>query len=134
MPNGIGLSPEGRTLYSAETNTGNLWAYEIERPGTIRPSSPHVGRYLKGPHDYTSYDSLAVEDCGNICIANLVRSGIEVISPEGDHVEFIPLPDPLPTNICFGGPDMMTAYITLSATGQLIRTRWPRPGLRLNFA
>jgi len=133
MPNGIGLAPDEKTLYVAETNTGNLWAYEIAEPGVIRPSAPHFGRYMKGPHDYTSYDSLAVEACGNICVTNLIRSGIEVIAPDGGHVAFVPLPDPLPTNICFGGKDLKTAYITLSTTGRLIKMRWPREGLRLNF-
>ena len=37
------------------------------------------------------------------------------------------------TNICFGGPDMRTAWITASATGKLIKARWPRPGLKLAF-
>ncbi|HXX47480.1 MAG TPA: SMP-30/gluconolactonase/LRE family protein, partial [Myxococcota bacterium] len=41
--------------------------------------------------------------------------------------------DPLTTNICFGGPDLRTAYVTLSATGKLVSFAWPRPGLRLAF-
>ena len=43
------------------------------------------------------------------------------------------MPDVYPTNICFGGGDMKTAYITLSGTGQLAQMDWPEPGLRLNF-
>ena len=43
------------------------------------------------------------------------------------------LPDRSTTNLCFGGDDMCTAYVTLSATGQLVKLRWPRPGLNLNF-
>ena len=43
------------------------------------------------------------------------------------------LPDVYPTNICFGGPDLRTAYITLSASGQLAAMQWPEPGLKLNF-
>ena len=38
--------------------------------------------------------------------------------------------DPVTTNICFGGPDMRTAYVTLSGTGQLVALDWPEPGLR----
>ena len=74
-----------------------------------------------------------MEDGGNICIASLVLGGINVIAPDGAFVEFIPLPDPYCTNICFGGDDMRDAYVTLSSTGRLVRLRWPRPGLRLNF-
>jgi len=41
--------------------------------------------------------------------------------------------DPLVTNICFGGPDLQTAFLTLSGFGRLISVRWPRPGLKLNY-
>jgi hypothetical protein len=52
------------------------------------------------------------------------HGGITVIAPAGTH-EHIPFPDPFTTNICFGGADMRDAYITLSGTGKLIKTRWP---------
>ncbi len=41
--------------------------------------------------------------------------------------------DPIVTNICFGGPDMKTAYVTLSGTGRLVAMDWPEPGLRLPY-
>jgi gluconolactonase len=37
------------------------------------------------------------------------------------------------TNICFGGPDLKTAYVTLSGSGRLVALEWERPGLRLNY-
>jgi gluconolactonase len=40
----------------------------------------------------------------------------------------------MPTNICFGGPDMRTAYVTLSLTGKLVSLPWDEPGLRLPHA
>ena len=43
------------------------------------------------------------------------------------------MPDPLTTNICFGGPDLRTAYITLSGTGKLVSVPWKTAGLRLAF-
>jgi gluconolactonase len=48
-------------------------------------------------------------------------------------VREVKMPDCYPTNICFGGADMRTAYITLSDTGQLGVMQWPEPGLKLNF-
>jgi gluconolactonase len=60
-----------------------------------------------------------------------VRGGINVFSPGGDLLEFHEAPEGYCTNICFGGPDMRTAYITLSGYGQLFTARWPRRGLRL---
>ena len=43
------------------------------------------------------------------------------------------MPDMYTTNICFGGPDLRTAFITLSATGRLVSMEWPRPGLALHY-
>ena len=74
-----------------------------------------------------------MEQDGNICIASLILGGINVIAADGVFVEFVAMPDPYCTNICFGGPDLKTAYITLSSTGRLVSTPWPRPGHRLNF-
>jgi gluconolactonase len=135
MPNGVGLSPDEKTVYVAETRTGHLWGFDVVAPGEIRKGPPHEngGRHLTGPAGYTSFDSLAVEACGNISVASLVLGGINVIAADGTFVEFVPMPDPVCTNICFGGPDLMTAYITLSSTGRVVRMPWPRPGLKLNF-
>jgi gluconolactonase len=134
-PNGIGLSPDGRTLYVAETSSGRLWSYAITAPGEVAAPdwpSPTGGDLLAGLPGFQRYDSLAVEDCGNVAVATLRLGGINVISPKGDLVERIELPDPYTTNICFGGPDRLTAYVTLSSTGRLVRMEWARPGLVLN--
>jgi len=133
-PNGIGLSPDGRTLYVAETETSRLWAYEIVAPGEVRIEpwpSPNGGRLLYGAPGYQRFDSLAVEEGGNVCVATLVRAGITVVSPQGALVEFHAAPEPYCTNICFGGAARRTAFITLSGTGRLIAMDWPRAGLRL---
>ncbi len=133
-PNGVGLSPDGSTLYVAETETSRLWAFDIVGEGEVAKApwpSPGGGRMLYGAPHYQRYDSLAVEAGGNICVATLVRGGISVISPDGDLLEFHAAADPYCTNICFGGPDMKTAFITLSGTGTLLAVDWPRPGLVL---
>jgi gluconolactonase len=69
----------------------------------------------------------------NLCVASLVYGGITVVAPDGRFIEFVPLPDPLCTNLCFGGPGLQTAYVTLSGSGRLVSLPWPRPGLRLNY-
>jgi gluconolactonase len=133
-PNGIGLSPDGATLYVAETEAARLWAFPVEAPGVLKREpwpSPHGGRIVAGMGGYQRFDSLAVQADGRICVATLVNGGITVISPDGRHVEHHPMPDPMTTNICFGGPDLRTAYITLSWTGRLVAVEWPSPGLRL---
>jgi gluconolactonase len=134
-PNGVGLSPDGETLYVAETEPARLWAFDIVEPGVLRKEpwpSPHGGRLVAGLGGYQRFDSLAVDAEGRICVATLINGGITVIAPNGRHIEHHPMPDPLTTNICFGGADLKTAYITLSWTGRLVAVDWPTPGLRIN--
>ena len=130
-PNGIGLSPDEKTLYVAETPTGRLWAYAIASPGALDVDVPR--RMLAQRPDFHMFDSLAVDASGNVCVATLITGGITSHSPDGSTVEFFAMPDVLTTNIAFGGEDLQTAYITLSSTGKLIKATWPTPGLRLNF-
>jgi len=135
-PNGIGLSPDGSTLYAAETHTGRVFHWPIGAPGEldaaqVNPAGPGGGHLLAGLPGMQLLDSLAVDAEGWVCVATLINGGITAISPDGETIEHTPFPDPLVTNICFGGDDLRTAYVTLSGTGQLVSTTWPRPGLAL---
>lgn len=137
QPNGIGLSPDERTLYVAETVTGRLWAFDVTAPGEIakRPfPSPNGGRLLAGLPGFQLFDSLAVDSAGHVCVATMHNAGITDVAPDGTVVAHVPLPDRFTTNVCFGGPDMKTAYATLSSSGRVVSFPWPRPGLPLNFS
>jgi gluconolactonase len=90
------------------------------------------GTLLVGLPRMQLFDSLAVDADGYVCVATIGNEpGITSISPDGAQVEKVALPDPLTTNLCFGGPDLRTAYATLSGTGKLVSFPWPRPGLLL---
>jgi gluconolactonase len=132
-PNGIGLSPDGSTLYYAETFTGRVFRRLVTGPGelahTAGPLDPWV--LLAGLPGMELLDSLAVDDGGWVCVGSLVRGGVTSISPDGGTIEHLSTGDPLTTNICFGGEDLNTAFITLSGTGRLVSTPWPRHGMRL---
>ena len=138
----VGRAPEGlllvdERLYVAETETARLWSWEIIAPGEIHKApwpSPHGGTLVVGVGGHQRFDSLAVDGAGYICVATLINGGITVVSPDGGEVRHIPLPDFYPTNICFGGPDLRTAFVTLSGKGKLVAFEWERPGLRLNYA
>jgi gluconolactonase len=134
-PNGVGLSPDGRRVYAAETHTGRLWAWELAGPGQLA-GTPDERTLVAGLPGFQLFDSLAVEEGGNVCVATLVNGGISVITPDGD-VEHLAVDgelfDPLVTNIAFGGPERRTAWITLSGTGRLVACDWPRPGLQLPY-
>ena len=135
--NGIGLSPDEKTVYIAETPTARLWAYDIPEPGTVKPRDViyrgERGKPIAGLGGYQMFDSLAVEASGNVCVATLISGCISVIAPDGTLVEQVATGDRVTTNIAFGGPELKTAYITLSGKGQLVAIDWARPGLPLNF-
>lgn len=135
-PNGVGLSPNGTTLYWAETHSGRVFRRHLAEPGVVVPVSPgDTSVVLCGLPGYQLFDSLAVDSAGNVCVATLVNGGITVIAPDGTVAGFVPVDDRITTNICFAGPDLTTAYITGGSTGRLLRTTaatpWPQAGLAL---
>jgi gluconolactonase len=123
--NGVGLSPDGATVYVADTLQARLYRF----PARPERSRPELVATIPG---HVDLDSLAVTAAGNVCVARLHKGGIATVTPDG-QVSAVPFPDQYTTNIAFGGEDMRTAWITQSMSGQLIRTRWAEPGLRLNF-
>jgi gluconolactonase len=135
-PNGIGLSPDGTRLYVAETHTGRVFWWSVGEAGRLAGDPPvfgNGGQLLVGLPGYQLLDSLAVDGEGWVCVATIGNGGITAVSPDGATVDHTSLPDGLTTNICFGGPELRTAYCTLSSTGQLVSIDWPRPGLALAF-
>ncbi len=135
-PNGVGLSPDGHTLYVAETDTGRLWSWDITGPGELRKRpwpSPNGGTLAGAPGGYTRLDSLAVAASGNVCVAALDSCSIVEIMPGTGQVRRHAMPDMSVTNLCFGGPELRTAFVTLSHMGLLIATDWHEPGLALHY-
>jgi gluconolactonase len=130
-PNGVGLSPDGATLYVSDTDFGRLWAFEIAGPGKLQPGPLPVmpGQVVQTLPGFQWLDSLKVEQSGRICVGTIFNGGITVFSPDGT-TEHVPAPDLFTTNMCFGGADMQDLWITASSTGRIYKTRWPRPGLK----
>ena len=132
-PNGVGLSPDEKTVYMADTNLGRLWSFDIAEPGVLAPAAGFApGNVVCNLPGYQLLDSLAVEAGGKVCVATIINGGITAFDP-GGSTEHFAFPDVIVTNICFGGADMRDAWITASGTGKLYKARWPRPGLKLNF-
>jgi gluconolactonase len=135
-PNGIGLSPDGRTLYVVETPTARCWAFSLSAPGQIEsangPYRGEKGRVVVGLGGYQMFDSLAVDGDGHVCVATLITGAVSDIWPDGSRVDQYALGDMMVTNVCFGGRELTTAFATLSMSGRLVSFEWPRRGLPLH--
>ncbi|MBZ5532951.1 MAG: SMP-30/gluconolactonase/LRE family protein [Acidobacteriia bacterium] len=155
-PNGIVLSPQEDRLYVAETLSRWIVYWELSSPGTIKCNMRPSGfplRTLDGSYLLTAkipgcgqLDSMTMDAEGNIYAATMmpqgldpmVNGGITVVSPKGEILEFIGFdigaPEPLPSNMCFGGPDGKTAFMTLAGTGRIVSCRMAIPGLQRKFS
>jgi gluconolactonase len=133
-PNGIGLSPDGTRLYVAETHLGQLSAWTITAPGVVeRGASLNGGDLLGKLPGAQLFDSLGVDSDGNVVVATLITGALTVFAPDGEILDQVVVGDPMTTNVCWGGPDGRTAFVTASASGRLVSLEWPRPGLKLAF-
>jgi gluconolactonase len=127
-PNGIQISPDDRTLYLVEANSGQggarvIRAYDLLPDGTVRNM-----RVLYNFYPGRSADGMSIDTQGNLyASAGLHRlrgtaetldtkCGVYVISPQGKLIRFIPIPEDYITNNAFGGPDMKTLYVTAGKT------------------
>lgn len=130
-PNGIGLSPDQKKLYVAETESARLFEWEISEPGMLAKQElevpvPHGGRLVYVSAKCCRFDSLAVDRHGNVCVGTLDMGGITIIDVKTGKGNFVKVPgDTHITNICFGGKNENKAYITQSYAGRLIEMDWP---------
>jgi gluconolactonase len=133
-PNGCALSPDGKTLFYAETPTGRVWAVDLVGPGEAGKRRC-LGNVPGAPPAYaSSCDSMCVDGEGSVCQATIANGGITIIPTDGRSMWHVPTGDYLTTNCCFGGPGLRTLYATLSTSGQLIAfDNWPVAGHKLHF-
>ncbi len=140
-PNGVGLSPDEDRLYYAETMTGRVRYWALAEPGVVAIEGPQLASSAGTPSTLLGVvpgdgrvDSLAVDSEGNVCVATLGTGAVTAFAPDGSLRAVVPVPgDPMVTNLCFGGPELSTAFITASAFGTLMAHEWHCPGLPLNF-
>ena len=133
-PNGVGMSPDYKTVHYAETFPARLWSLPLTAPGEGRPPQGFTPADFEGAYPGLAYfDSLGVQADGGVCVATILAGGISTFWPDTKKFEHTPFPDLLCTNICWGGKDMRTAFVTMSSTGKLAATEWRSPGLRLAY-
>lgn len=121
--NGIDLSPDGRTLYVNESVQRNLWAF------TIGPDRMLTGKRLLRQFPDHGFDGMRVDVDGNLYVTRHGKGVVAVVSPDGAVRREVPVLGSKPSNLCFGGPDGRTVYVTEVDHTRLVAFRADRPGL-----
>jgi gluconolactonase len=133
-PNGIGFSPDGGVIYTADFASGRLFAHELAAAGAT------AGRvFVESPSG--DADGLAVDGEGAIWLALGSGGGVGRFLPDGSLDAVLDVPASFVSSVCFGGDDLRDLYITtadnsedLSRAGTLFRARAEVPGLPLALA
>jgi len=101
-PNGIIGTPDGKFLYVADIQAGKTYRYEIQKNGSL------INKKLFAE---MGSDGMTIDSEGNIY---LTGDGVTVFNPKGEKIEHIPVEAKWSANVCFGGKDMKTLFITAS--------------------
>jgi gluconolactonase len=101
-PNGIVGTKDGSLLYVADYGGKRTWVYKIKDDGTLTDKKLFIP---------VGADGMELDEQGNLYLADLSGKGIAIVSPAGKKIDYINVPKP-PSNICFGGKDGKTLFIT----------------------
>jgi xylono-1,5-lactonase len=107
VSNGIGLSPDGRTIYHVDSTTKGIWVHDLGADGAVS-NRRHIGRevFARGIPD-----GMCVDADGNLWVAHVGGRRVVKLTPTGDQLDEIPVPAKAVTSVAFGGPDLQDMYI-----------------------
>lgn len=111
LTNGLGFSPDGRTLYHSDSWRQRVFRYDVRDDGSLGNKQTYVHTIRGAP------DGLAVSEDGAVWVALAGGSGVAVYEPDGRERAFIEIPLPMCTSLCFGGPDLRDLYIVTGSDG-----------------
>jgi sugar lactone lactonase YvrE len=120
--NGIEVSPDGSTLYVNESVQLGLWAFPITKEGL------GARRLVRQFPDH-GFDGMRADVDGNLYITRYGKGVVAIVSPAGEVLREVDVLGKKPSNLCFGGPDGRTVYVTEVEHRRLVRFRVERPGL-----
>lgn len=121
--NGIEVSPDGKTLYVNESVQRDVWAFDIQASGELANK-----RLLKKFEDH-GFDGMRCDVDGNLYITRYGKGTVAIVSPKGELLKEIDVLGKQPSNLCFGGPDGRTIYVTEVEHTRLVQFRVEKPGL-----
>jgi xylono-1,5-lactonase len=112
LTNGLGFSPDGATLYHSDSAKQTVWRYAVRTGGDLGPKEVFTRTDDGVP------DGLVVAEDGTVWVALAGGGhGVAVFDPEGARVDFVKIPEPMCTSVCFGGDDLQDLYIVSGSTG-----------------
>ncbi len=120
--NGIEVSPDGKSLYVNESVQRGIWAFTITADGLKDK------RLLKQFPDH-GFDGMRCDIDGNLYVTRHGKGTVVIVSPKGEVLHEIDVLGKMPSNLCFGGPDGRTVYVTEVEHTRLVKFRVERPGL-----
>ncbi len=120
--NGIEVSPDGKILYVNESVQRGIWAFTITADGLKDK------RLLKQFPDH-GFDGMRCDVDGNLYVTRYGKGTVAIVSPKGEVLRDIDVLGKSPSNLCFGGPDGRTVYVTEVEHTRLVKFRVERPGL-----
>lgn len=120
--NGIEVSPDGKTLYVNESVQRDVWAFDITAEGL-------ANKRLVKKFDDHGFDGMRCDVDGNLYITRYGKGTVVKMSPKGEILKEIDVLGAAPSNLCFGGPDGRTVYVTEVKKTRLVAFRVDKPGL-----
>ncbi len=120
--NGVEVSPDGKRLYVNESVQRNVWVFDIQPDGGVANK-----RLLRQFPDH-GFDGMRCDADGNLYITRYGKGTVAVLSPEGEVLREINVLGARPSNLCFGGPDGRTVYVTEVEHRRLVQFRVETPG------
>ena len=111
LTNGLGFSPDGKTLYHSDSRRQTVHCYDVHGSGDLGPKRTFATLDDGAP------DGLAVSSDGAVWVAVAGGSCVAVFEPDGSVRKHITVPMPMCTSVCFGGDDLTDLYIVTGSDG-----------------